>query len=109
VHEARTPGSCRRHGDRHRAECLRFLRKCLGWSGQDFAEHFGVAPETVSRWETGQANMGPQADRLLRLILAHYQPTGDYSLDLLKDLARKKSTPLRISMQVGRQGWSRAA
>jgi hypothetical protein len=53
--------------------------------------------------------MGPQADRLLRLILAHYQPTGDYSLDLLKDLARKKSTPLRISMQVGRQGWSRAA
>src|SRR5437879_11660470 len=35
-------------------EEVRFLRKHLGWSGTDFAGVMGVAPETVSRWETGK-------------------------------------------------------
>ena len=29
----------------------RFLRKWLGWSGQDTADRLGFTPETVSRWE----------------------------------------------------------
>ncbi len=88
---------------------IRFLRKLLGWSGQDFAEHFGVAPETVSRWENGQALMGPQADRLLRMMVVHHQPTEDYSLDILKAVAKERATPLKLNVKVGRQGWSRAA
>src|SRR5262245_2444103 len=31
---------------------VKFLRKVLGWSGADFAEHMGTSAETVSRWET---------------------------------------------------------
>lgn len=45
-----------------------FLRKYLGWSGQNFARHFGVTVETVSRWENGKQPMGGTAERLLRLL-----------------------------------------
>ena len=49
-------------------EEIRFLRKQLGFSGVDLAAHMGVAPETVSRWENGGQEIGPVADRLLRLL-----------------------------------------
>ena len=32
---------------------LKFARKVLGLRQTELAEHLGVAPETVSRWETG--------------------------------------------------------
>ena len=47
-------------------EEIRFLRKYLGWSGVDFANHMGAKPETMSRWENGKLGMSGQADRLLR-------------------------------------------
>ena len=57
-----------------------FLRKHLGWSGRDFARHFGVSPETVSRWENGKKAMGPTAERLLRLLALTYDPVDEYPL-----------------------------
>ena len=33
---------------------LRFMRKALGWRAVALAQALGVAPETLSRWETGQ-------------------------------------------------------
>jgi putative zinc finger/helix-turn-helix YgiT family protein len=59
-------------------EEVRFLRKSLGWSGTDFARHMGVAEETVSRWENEAAPIGPQADRLLRLMVAQGKPAIAY-------------------------------
>ncbi|MCC6751865.1 MAG: helix-turn-helix domain-containing protein [Deltaproteobacteria bacterium] len=59
---------------------IRFLRKHLGWSGQDFARHFGVTPETVSRWENGAKPMGPTAERLLRLSALVVDPVEEYPL-----------------------------
>ena len=53
---------------------IRFLRKHLGWSGREFASAFGVAPETVSRWEHGERNMGATAERLLRLLATRMEP-----------------------------------
>jgi DNA-binding transcriptional regulator YiaG len=32
---------------------LRFVRKALGLRQTELAEHLGVRPETISRWETG--------------------------------------------------------
>jgi putative transcriptional regulator len=57
-----------------------FLRKHLGWSGRDFARHFGVSAETVSRWENGKKAMGPTAERLLRLFALTYDPVDEYPL-----------------------------
>src|SRR5262249_50177460 len=65
---------------------IRFLRKYLGWSGADFAEHMGATPETVSRWENGKLAMSPQADRLLRTMVVVKSPVENYSLDVLKEI-----------------------
>jgi putative zinc finger/helix-turn-helix YgiT family protein len=62
---------------------IRFLRKWLGWSGVDFAKRTGTKPETVSRWENGKASMSPQADRLLRLLIAKEAPVMEYPVDVL--------------------------
>lgn len=84
---------------------VRFLRKVLGWSGADFAEHMGTSAETVSRWETGAAPMGPQADRLLRLMVLTRDPVADYrKLDLLKTVARAKPVAVRMMAKAGSGG-----
>ncbi len=70
---------------------IRFLRKHLGWSGKDFARHFGVAPETVSRWENGKKPMGATAERLLRMSALTLEPVQDYPLpDCFKKKPRNK-------------------
>mgnify|MGYP003580238130 CR=1 FL=1 len=86
-------------------EEIRFLRKYLGWSGGDFAEYMGVAPETVSRWENGSTPMGPLAERLLRLAVLSREPAGDYSLDVLKGVAREEASPRSLKVRVAKDGW----
>jgi putative zinc finger/helix-turn-helix YgiT family protein len=49
-------------------EEFRFLRKAMGMSAKELAQRLGVNPVTVSRWETNEANIGPQSDRLLRAL-----------------------------------------
>jgi putative transcriptional regulator len=87
---------------------IRFLRKVLGWSGADFAEHMGTTVETVSRWENGSTPIGPQADRLLRLMVLTRDPVVDYhKLDLLKTVARAKPAAVRMTVRAGASGaWS---
>lgn len=87
---------------------IRFLRKVLGWSGADFAQHMGTSAETVSRWETGRAPIGPQADRLLRLMVMTRDPVTDYrKLDLLKTVARGKPASARLTAKPDAKGdWS---
>lgn len=86
---------------------IRFLRKCLGWSGVDFAKRTGTKPETVSRWENGKAVMGPQADRLLRVLVAKETPVLEYSVDVLAQVAADEgpATPLRVELEKGPRGW----
>ena len=82
---------------------VRFLRKHLGWAGVDFAAHMGVTPETVSRWESpkkASEQIGPQADRLLRVMVQTREPVSDYSLAELKSIDRGKATPLRLGMRI---------
>lgn len=90
-------------------EEIRFLRKYLGWSGGDFAEHMGVAPETASRWENGAAAMGAPAERLLRLAALTREPASDYSLDVLKGVAQKKATSQSLHVRVYKGSWSAKA
>lgn len=83
---------------------IRFLRKQLGWSGGELAEHLGVARETVSRWEQGSAPIGATADRLLRATVA--LATGlPLSTDALREIARGEPAPLGLRVQHDSKGW----
>jgi putative zinc finger/helix-turn-helix YgiT family protein len=87
-------------------EEIRFLRKYLGWSGVDFAAHMGATAETVSRWENGKLTMSPQADRLLRTMVALREPESHYKVDALKEILPKRAAkPLRVGLRSAPSGW----
>lgn len=80
-------------------EEIRFLRKCMGWSGVDFARKMGVTPETVSRWERGRLRMSAPAEALLRIWVATFEPDRDYMheiLDHVPDRGKPKRRGLRM-------------
>ena len=91
---------------------IRYLRKYLGWSGTEFARYMGTARETVSRWENGSTQMGPAADRLLRVLVASREPVMDYSPEALARIEEGPTAPqpVKLGLSVGRKGWhARAA
>ncbi len=63
---------------------LKYLRHYLGLSSVQLAETFGVAPETVSRWEskTKPQRMGSTAEKLLRVLVL-----GSVSVEQLRTMA----------------------
>jgi len=87
---------------------IRFLRKWRGWSGADFARHLGVDPATVSRWESVDAAqpMGPVADRLLRLAVAHGEPADAYPVSTLTTVDDEGDRSALVRMKASRAGWS---
>lgn len=101
----------RRPGRLEPAE-IRFLRKHLGWSGREFAASFGVAPETVSRWEHGERNMGSTAERLLRLLATRMEPVDTLAeLDPVlhaPDATSEDKGPIRLLLGPDSE-WSKAA
>lgn len=88
---------------------IRFLRKHVGLSSDDFAQAMGVTRETVSRWENGKTPMGPTSDRLLRMVVLRKDPTEDYAVeDFLKSLNDKPAPHklARMAMRNSREaGW----
>jgi putative zinc finger/helix-turn-helix YgiT family protein len=82
---------------------IRFLRKWLGLSGQDFAEFFHVDKSTVSRWErTDQPKpMGAQTEILLRVLVLTGQPLENY--------APGEPTPDGLHFAPSSRGWKRRA
>lgn len=85
---------------------VRFLRKSLGWSGSDFAKYMGVAEETVSRWENDAAPIGPQADRLLRFLVAQGRLTTSYPTERLKEIDLKRATATHMKAATRRAQWT---
>jgi putative transcriptional regulator len=84
---------------------IRFLRKHLGWSGEDFAKTMGVTKSTVSRWENEHEPMGAVAERLLRLMALRWKPVESYPNERLADVAQDDAQPLRLEMRANRNGW----
>jgi putative zinc finger/helix-turn-helix YgiT family protein len=84
---------------------IRFLRKHLGWSGRDFARIFGVAPETVSRWENDRDPMGAIADRLLRLLAVRNEPVESYPTECLSEVAQTDPVAVSLSATATAAGW----
>ena len=84
---------------------VRYLRKYLGWSGQDFAEHMGVDPSTVSKWENDKEAIGAPSDRLLRLLVARRAPVEEYADDELTKIEDRRDPPLKMKLSRRGHGW----
>jgi putative zinc finger/helix-turn-helix YgiT family protein len=85
---------------------IRFLRKHIGWSGRDFARHFGVTPETVSRWENEREPMGAAAERLLRVLAVRDQPVEAYPTSQLAEVAQGEPVAVSLSATATSAGWN---
>jgi putative zinc finger/helix-turn-helix YgiT family protein len=51
-------------------EQLRFLRRHLGFSGDQLGSYLHTDKTKVSKWERGEDPIGPANDRLVRLLVA---------------------------------------
>lgn len=83
---------------------VRYLRKHLGWSGEQFAEVMGVRPETVSRWENDKEPIGGGYERALRLMAMRERPVESYPNDRLAEIA-PSSTPMKLRLAAHKSGW----
>lgn len=54
---------------RLRGEEIRFLRKYLGKTGEEFSRLIHVDKTTLSKWENNDDRVGDQSDRLIRLLV----------------------------------------
>jgi DNA-binding transcriptional regulator YiaG len=57
-----------------RGSDVRFLRKFIGFNGAQFGKLVQVEPETLSRWENDQQDIGKNSDRLIRFIVVSKSP-----------------------------------
>ena len=51
-------------------EQIRFLRKDLGFSGDQLGKYLHTDKTKISKWEGGEDRIGPSTDRLIRLLAA---------------------------------------
>ena len=52
-----------------KGEEVRYLRKHLGMSQVKFALLLNIDKTNISKWENGETKIGPQSDRLIRLVV----------------------------------------
>jgi putative zinc finger/helix-turn-helix YgiT family protein len=78
---------------------IKFLRKYLGLSNTDFARTMGVAPETSSRWASGEAPMGTSADRLLRLLVVRGERPESYPIEKLQNIDDQRADVRRLDLR----------
>lgn len=55
--------------NRLRGAHVRFLRKFIGKTGEEFSRLLHIDPATLSKWENDDDRVGPQSDRLIRTIV----------------------------------------
>jgi transcriptional regulator with XRE-family HTH domain len=72
-------------------ESFRFMRKAVGLRANELSEYLGVAPETISRWETGKWDPDKAAFAALAALVFH-KHQGDERASIWK-LFEAFSTP----------------
>ena len=53
---------------------IKQIRKRLGWSQERLARELGLSFSTISRWERGESNPSPAAQRLLNQLIQSVSP-----------------------------------
>ena len=96
-------------GSRLAPEEIRFLRKMMDWTGAEFARRFGVAPETVSRWETGSQEMGSMAETLLRVWVVLGEDAKEIAIEVLEKIGEKEPARARPIRAALKKNWKLAA
>lgn len=69
---------------RRTGSALRFMRKALGFRAKELAELLGVAPETFSRWETGDREPDAHAFALVGGLAADRLDGSERTASLLR-------------------------
>ena len=86
---------------RLRGEEIRFLRKYLGKTGEEFARLIHVDKTTLSKWENNDDRVGDQSDRLIRLlVLALGEGLRDFMAGAVEGFPkiRDRKSPVRIEV-----------
>jgi putative zinc finger/helix-turn-helix YgiT family protein len=79
-----------------KGEVFKFIRKAVGLRAADLGDLLGVAPETISRWETGERPVDRGAFALVA-DMAHEALEGQArTLDMLRSI----KTPKRLARTV---------
>jgi len=83
---------------------IRFLRTYLGLSSGDFARKIGVDKATVSRYERidSPIPMGPQTERLLRLMVMSEKPVEEYPIERV---TKQKPKHAQMRLEADKKGW----
>lgn len=90
-----------RRKERLRAEEVRFMRKYLGLSVEDFAKRMKADKGTVKHWESARP-MNVQAEMLLRVMVLMDDSIQSYGLD---EMASSKAAPKAIKAKPEKDGW----
>ena len=53
---------------------LRAIRKRLGWTQKEFAEHLGLHPNSLAKQERGEAGIGGAVERLALVLDGMHRP-----------------------------------
>ena len=94
------------HAARLSKDEVRFLRKYLGYSQEDFAEIMGVTVTTVSKWENGADQIGVQSDKLLRMFVIRDRPVEEYPNERLAKVACDGAAPAPwLSLRLDKGAW----
>jgi DNA-binding transcriptional regulator YiaG len=88
---------------------FRFLRTHLGYQAKDLAPIVGASPFTLSRWETGKEPIGPQADRLARLLTVLLAHLKGFKPEQFGAIDKKAARPLELALRVAGEEWRPAA
>jgi putative transcriptional regulator len=85
---------------------VKYLRKYLGLSNQDFAKVMGVSETHASRWATG-ADMGSSAENLLRILVLRGLKPEYYPVDEMTYLKGLTHSPgsARIELRKRADDW----
>jgi transcriptional regulator with XRE-family HTH domain len=80
---------------------IRFLRKYIGFTGEQFGKKLGLTKEHVSRIENEKHRVGAQTDRLIRYLVISASPNLKNQMGMLFDrLEAIKDEPLQEHIEI---------
>jgi putative zinc finger/helix-turn-helix YgiT family protein len=82
-------------------EEVRFLRKYLGLTGEEFSRLIHVDKTTLSKWENNDDRIGDQSDRLVRLVaLGLGEGLKEESERVIRSFPQIKGEPHPVGIQM---------